>query len=101
VLLVLRYKFYLCHTPIKPDLLGFPRIKVLACGLLDHVFKKFVSHNINSMFYHEKKRSDEDQPHTKCNYANNPLKVLIGPIIRARAKKHWMGLFRTYVARWT
>jgi hypothetical protein len=85
---VLRYKLCLCHTPIKPDLHGFLRIRVLACGLLDQVFKKFVSHNINFMFYHEKKRSDENQPNTKRNYANNPLKVLIGPIIRARAKKH-------------
>jgi hypothetical protein len=26
----------LCHTPIKPDLLGFSGIGVFACGLCDH-----------------------------------------------------------------
>jgi len=30
---------------------------------------------------------DEDQPHTKRNYANDPLEVSIGLIIRAREKK--------------
>jgi hypothetical protein len=30
---------------------------------------------------------DADQPNIKHNHANNPLKVPIGPIIRARAKK--------------
>jgi hypothetical protein len=37
-----RYKLSLCHTPIKPDLLGFPGIGVFACGLRDHVIKIFV-----------------------------------------------------------
>ena len=32
-----RYKLSLCHTPIKPDLLGFPGIGVFACGSRDHV----------------------------------------------------------------
>jgi hypothetical protein len=32
-----RYKLSLCHTPIKPDLLGFLGIGVFACGLRDHV----------------------------------------------------------------
>ena len=36
-----RYKLSLCHTPIKPDLLGFPGIGIFVCGLLDHVFKRF------------------------------------------------------------
>jgi hypothetical protein len=31
--------------------------------------------------------ADEDQPNTKRNHANNPLKVPIGLITRARAKK--------------
>jgi hypothetical protein len=26
----------LCHTPIKPDLLGFPGIGVFVCELRDH-----------------------------------------------------------------
>ena len=30
---------------------------------------------------------DADQPNTKCNHANDPLEVPIGPITRARAKK--------------
>jgi hypothetical protein len=33
----------LCHTPIKPDLLGFPGIGVFACGLRDHVITRFTS----------------------------------------------------------
>jgi hypothetical protein len=41
IVLVPRYKLSLCHAPIKPDLLGFPRIDVFVCGLLDHVFKRF------------------------------------------------------------
>jgi hypothetical protein len=36
VVLVPRYKLYLCHTPIKPDLLGFSGIGVFAYGLRDH-----------------------------------------------------------------
>jgi hypothetical protein len=41
-MLVPRYKLSLCHTPIKPDLLGFPGIGVFACGLRDHVIMRFV-----------------------------------------------------------
>jgi hypothetical protein len=41
--LVPRYKLSLCHTPIKPDLLGFPGISIFACGLRDHVITRFVS----------------------------------------------------------
>jgi hypothetical protein len=37
IVLVSRYKLSLCHTPIKPDLLGFPGIGVFTCGLCDHV----------------------------------------------------------------
>jgi hypothetical protein len=37
IVLVLRYKLSLCHTPIKPDLLGFPGIGVFAWGLRNHV----------------------------------------------------------------
>jgi len=36
IVLVPRYKLYLCHTRIKPDLLCFSRIGVFACGLRDH-----------------------------------------------------------------
>jgi hypothetical protein len=36
IVLVPRYKLSLCHTPIKPDLLGFRGIGVFACGLRDH-----------------------------------------------------------------
>ena len=41
ILLVPRYKLSLCHTLIKPDLLGFPGIGVFACGLRDHVITRF------------------------------------------------------------
>jgi len=43
IVLVPRYKLSLCHTPIKPDLLGFPGIGVFACGLRDHVITRFAS----------------------------------------------------------
>jgi hypothetical protein len=36
----------MCHTLIKPDLLGFPRINVFLCGLLGYVFKRFVSERV-------------------------------------------------------
>jgi hypothetical protein len=43
IVLVPRYKLSLCHTPIKPDLLGFPGIGVFGCGLRDHVIMRFAS----------------------------------------------------------
>jgi hypothetical protein len=43
IVLVPRYKLSLCHTPIKPDLHGFPGIGVFACGLRDHVITRFTS----------------------------------------------------------
>jgi hypothetical protein len=43
IVLVPRYKLSLCHTPIKPDLLGFSKIGVFACGLRDHVITRFTS----------------------------------------------------------
>ena len=46
IVLVPRYKLCLCHTPIKPDLLGFPGIGVFVCGLRDHVITRFAS-NVN------------------------------------------------------
>jgi hypothetical protein len=33
----------LCHTPIKPDLLGFPGIGVFACGEVESESDKFES----------------------------------------------------------
>jgi len=36
IVLVPRYKLSLCHTPIKPDLPGFPRIGIFVCRLRDH-----------------------------------------------------------------
>jgi hypothetical protein len=41
--LVPRCKLCLCHTPIKPDLLGFSRIDVFVCGLHDHMITRFTS----------------------------------------------------------
>jgi hypothetical protein len=43
IVLVSRYKLFLCHTLIKPNLLGFSGIGVFECGLLDCVFKRFTS----------------------------------------------------------
>jgi hypothetical protein len=49
IVLVPRYKLSLCHSPIKPDLLGFQGIGVFACGLCDHVITRFAS--LLSWFY--------------------------------------------------
>jgi hypothetical protein len=43
IVLVPRYKLSLCHTPIKPDLLGFPGIGVFTYGFHDHVITRFAS----------------------------------------------------------
>jgi hypothetical protein len=45
IVLVPGYKLSLCHTLIKPDLLGFPGVGVFACGLRDHVMTRFASTN--------------------------------------------------------
>jgi hypothetical protein len=44
--LVPRYKLSLCHTSIKPDLLGFLGIDVFACGLRDHMIMRFASREV-------------------------------------------------------
>jgi hypothetical protein len=46
IVLVPRYKLFLCHTPIKTDLLGFLGISVFTCGLCDHVITRFASNNM-------------------------------------------------------
>ena len=51
IVLVPRYKLSLCHTPIKPDLLGFPGIGVFACGFCDHVIMRFASFGIKAWLY--------------------------------------------------
>ena len=51
IVLVPRYKLSLCHTPIKPDLLGFSGIGVFACGLRDHVIMRFASFSIRAWLY--------------------------------------------------
>ena len=43
IVLVPRYKLSLCHTPIKPELLGFPGTGIFACGLRDHMITRFIS----------------------------------------------------------
>jgi len=43
IVLVPRYKLYLCRTLIKPYLLGFSGIGVFACRLRDHVITRFTS----------------------------------------------------------
>jgi hypothetical protein len=47
IVLVPRYKLSLCHTPIKPNLLGFLGIGVFAYGLRDHVITRFASNSIS------------------------------------------------------
>ena len=55
IVLVPRYKLSLCHTPIKPDLLGFPRIGVFVCGLRDHVITKFTSTRLHKRMENEER----------------------------------------------
>jgi hypothetical protein len=52
IVLVPRYKLSLCHTPIKPDLLGFLGICVFTCGLRDHVITRFASQVVPSANSH-------------------------------------------------
>jgi len=55
IVLLPRYKFCLCHTPIKPDLCGFPGIGVFACGLRDHEVRFILVSelgSINQVIYH-------------------------------------------------
>jgi len=49
IVLVFRYKLSLCHTPIKPDLLGFLGIDVFACELRDHVITRFASATLGTI----------------------------------------------------
>jgi len=51
IVLVPRYKLSLCHTPIKPDLHGFLRIGVFACGLCEHVITRFASFGIRAWLH--------------------------------------------------
>jgi hypothetical protein len=51
IVLVPRYKLSLCHTPIKPDLLGFSGIGVFVCGLRDHMITRFASFGIRAWLY--------------------------------------------------
>jgi hypothetical protein len=51
IVLVPRYKLSLCHTPIKPDLLGFPGIGVFASGLRDHVITRFASFGLHQHLF--------------------------------------------------
>jgi len=46
--LVPRYKLSLCHTSIKPDLVGFPGIDIFECGLRDHVIMRLASFGIRA-----------------------------------------------------
>jgi len=46
-----RYKLSLCHTPIKPHLLGFPGIGVCACGLHNHMIMRFTSFGIRAWLH--------------------------------------------------
>jgi hypothetical protein len=48
IVLVPKYKLSLCHTPIKPDLLGFWGIGVFACRLHDHVITRFASNRVST-----------------------------------------------------
>jgi hypothetical protein len=49
IVLVPRYKLSLCHTHIKPDLLGFPGFGVFVWGLRDHVIMRFKSTLANEL----------------------------------------------------
>ena len=51
IVLMPRYKLSLSHTPIKPDLLGFPGIGIFGCGLRDHVIMRFTSFGIRAWLH--------------------------------------------------
>jgi len=73
-----RYKLSLCHTPIKPDLVGFPGIYVFACELLDRVIRMFGNYMIRAT----KNQSDSDSDikcaaiHFHVNSHNSQVLVL-------------------------
>jgi hypothetical protein len=51
IVLVPWYKLSLCHTPIKPDLLGFLEIGIFVWWLRNHVIKRFASFGIRAWLY--------------------------------------------------
>jgi hypothetical protein len=69
-----RYKLSLCHTPIKPDLLGFPGIGVFACGLRDHVITRFASFGIISLPWFSKELKNDL---SKNNYLCGVILILL------------------------
>ena len=78
IVLVPKYKLSLCHTPIKPDLVGFPGIYVFACELLDRVIRMFGNYMIRAT----KNQSDSDSDikcaaiHFHVNSHNSQVLVL-------------------------
>jgi hypothetical protein len=79
IVLVPRYNLSLCHTPIKPDLLGFPGIGVFMCGLLDHVITRFASDGTTSEYnLHNKFQWQEVGKRKKDNQKTMPSCSNIG-----------------------
>jgi hypothetical protein len=72
IVLVPRYKLSLCHTSIKPDLLGFSRNNIFACGLHDHVITSFESQPISTL-----------SPFEYCHYnkISHELIIIICPYV--------------------
>jgi len=72
IVLVPRYKLSLCHTPIKPDLLGFLGIGVFMYGLRDNVITRFSSSNLPTDANLLNTRSGN--PHAKIPIPGKPSK---------------------------
>jgi hypothetical protein len=72
---------------VKCKTLGARVLDAILCCCPEHVVSLVTIETQTSSQHEYLWEFDEDQLNTKCNNANDPLKVPIGSIIRARSKK--------------
>jgi hypothetical protein len=75
--LVPNYKLFLCHTPIKPDLLGFSGISVFVCGLRDHVIMRFTSAQVVKTLHKSVQQHIENRNRVYATKANKRRKHVV------------------------